>query len=66
MNERIKELFKKAANKDFPNGVDKIHSNELERFAELIVNECAMIARKMEIRKAPYIGVTILEHFGVK
>ena len=39
MNKRIKELFKQAANKNFPVGVANIHSNELERFAKLIWEE---------------------------
>ena len=45
MNDRIKELFKKAANKDFPTGVGNIHYNQLERFAELIVKDCVEMVR---------------------
>ena len=43
MNERIQELFEQAANKKYPAGVASIHSNQLDRFAELIVRECCSI-----------------------
>ena len=72
MNERIKELFEKAANKDFPTGVDKIHHNELERFAELIVKECIDVLDKAvylatrEDGEQEYIDVVLLEHFEIE
>lgn len=44
MNERILELFKQAANRDFPTCVSSIHPNELERFTELIIAECVDVA----------------------
>lgn len=80
MNERIKELFKQAANKDFPTGVANIHSNELERFAELIVRECLVLCQANDVVIDRYsedndIGInfgvqecvsSIKQYFGVK
>lgn len=66
INERIKELIKQAGLDDDMFPIDEWDNPELEKFAELIVIECALIARKMEIHKQPYIGISILEHFGVE
>jgi len=61
MNKRIKELAEQAGagwgNLD-PSWVD------LEKFAELIVRECATVARKCE--NANYSGTAIEEHFGLR
>lgn len=68
MNERIKELKQQAMKTqvNYPEGWEEICESELEKFAELIVKDCAMLARKMEIHNVPFIGMKILEHFGVK
>ena len=72
MNERIKALLLNARNM-FVNGVTEsdnkiyIHGSEenLEKFAELIVLECAVIVGSME---EPHqdIAKLIKQHFGVE
>ena len=64
MNERIKELMWDAGlNSNYVEGFDSIYSEQLEKFAELIVRECANIADKAEPYKANDL---ILKHFGVE
>jgi hypothetical protein len=65
MNERIKEL-KEQAMAWVPNMADpdtKIRVLNAEKFAELIVRECAEIADKAEPYKANDL---IKQHFGVE
>ena len=70
MNERIKALLLNARNV-FVNGVTEsdnkiyIHGSEenLEKFAELIVRECALVAFK---KAGPKTALDVLEHFGVE
>ena len=64
MNERIRELMEQAGLYDFV--VESMGINEeLEKFAELIVKECADIGERYadgnyEVRNL------ILEHFGIE
>ena len=72
VNERIKLLAEQADN--FAN--DKIqmpgeyhpdwHDVRDEKFAELIVKECALTAGLMEHEGRPNIGRQILDNFGVE
>jgi hypothetical protein len=66
MNERIKELMKEA-NKDIPLGKPFWSALEefSEKFAELIVAECAEIAR-LNTREDSKVYLMIQEHFGVE
>ncbi len=58
MNERIKELIKQATNPDYDSDDGPMNELNIEKFAELIVRECATLA---------YDGPGgILEHFGVE
>jgi len=75
MNERIKELWDKAADSTaaFPNGQNnswETQVNFMEKFAELIVRECVDIAYKYDEPKLSgpgmIIGNRIEEHFGVE
>ena len=59
MNERIKELAEQAG---FPEWSQKTIGFELEKFAELIVRECAEIAKTAEPYRSDDL---ILRHFGV-
>ena len=62
MNERIKQLAEQAGYPDYMTyGQDKV----LERFAELIVLECAVIVGSME---EPHqdIAELVKQHFGVE
>jgi hypothetical protein len=74
MNERIKELAHKA---DFIikknnaaewrwGHIDPELAEKLEKFAELIVRECALTAGLMEHEGRKGIGAQILDNFGVK
>ena len=69
MNERIKELAKEA-------GAIHIHGNpkdralvgyqDIEKFAELIVRECAVTADKCIEDEWFDVGNAIKQHFGVE
>lgn len=67
MNNRIEELALQAG---FENGHQDRNGNslsgELEKFAELIVKECAKIADVADENKCEWIGGNILTRFGVE
>jgi len=78
MNERIKELGRKAMS-DVMNGQDPYRDAErmyiplefMEKFAEMIVRECACIGELKEQGSAEYdpdfsVGYYMRQHFGVK
>jgi len=62
MNERIRQLANEATSYNNSDGwlFDK------EKFAELIVRECAKIADVADENKCEWIGGNILTHFGVE
>ena len=77
MNERIRQLAEQAGLKwkaqpphytntnnpiDFPVSANR----DLEKFAELIIQECAKIADIADENKCEWIGGNILTHFGVE
>ena len=67
MNERLQELAEQAG---FENGHQERNGNslsyELEKFAELIVRECADISKNYAHGSMPLsIALSIKEHFGV-
>jgi len=65
MNERIDQLLVKAGAYFGGEGVD--YSNfDPKKFAELIVQECALTAGLMEHEGRRGIGAQILENFGVE
>ena len=69
MNERIRELAEQAgislSQKDF--SYYWVESAEdMEKFAELIVRECAKVADIADKNKCEWIGGNILTHFGVE
>ena len=65
MNPLIKELASKALKQPDTDddGLTVFDNDELEKFAELIVKECAEIADKAEPYKASDL---IKQHFGVE
>ena len=66
MNERIKELYTKAYCMAFDEADDKnFLDHHMEKFAELIVKECAKVADLADENKCEWIGGNILTHFGV-
>jgi hypothetical protein len=71
MNERIRELAIDCAGQkewDFPKPPASFTFNreELAKFAELIVLECAKVADIADENKCEWIGGNILTHFGVE
>jgi len=67
MNERIQELAEQAEDDVVADHRgDEFHKAYTQRFAELIVKECAEIADLADENKCEWIGGNILTHFGVK
>ena len=68
MNERIRELAFESAGGLL--GFDErgfiLYEDEVEKFAELIVKECALTAGLMEHEGRKNIGAQILDNFGIK
>ena len=60
MNERIKELAEQCGFRPQPSIYDRNQSFDIEKFAELIVRECAEICLEANDHK------NILRHFGVE
>lgn len=69
MNERIKELLNQAGIYQ-PDRFDAIDgSNQMEKFAELLVRECANIVNSLDQHEGHGDSTTaeyIKEHFGVE
>ncbi len=72
MNERIKELAEQAwvyAEQNNPEPYKDIYDLCLEKFAELIVKECAQVAFEGDLKRAIGQWVShsdILIHFGIE
>ena len=71
MNERIKQLLGQAIDKAVPETWTTLSSEQLERvyekFAELIIQECADVADENYIhRGSRTCGLAIRLHFGVE
>ncbi len=71
MNERIKELLEQAYDEAVPETWTTLSSEQLgriyEKFAELIVQECADVADENYIhRGSRTCGLAIRLHFGVE
>ena len=76
MNERIKELIKQAGGEFWQRLENDVVNPEayitfdppqsLEKFAELIVGECAELCRARKLTPSAFIADELLEHFGVK
>lgn len=65
MNERIKELLIESG---YPNFYAIVDGEELEKFAELIVKECADLVQGVPTDTMGYHSADqkIKQHFGVK
>ena len=66
MNERIKELAEQAWDATAVSPEFGHPISFAEKFAELIVRECALTAGLMEHEGRPNIGAQILDNFGVE
>ena len=62
MNERIKELMKQAGTDTSGKWMGVEHA---EKFAELIVRDCALTAGLMEHEGRNGIGAQLLDNFGI-
>ena len=66
MNERIRELAEQAGAEPTPfSNVLALVGNDIEKFAELIVRECAKRVDYWESRQGEHTD-DILKHFGVE
>jgi uncharacterized protein YycO len=72
MNERIRELadqagihFGRSATLDGNNIARFVTTSDMEKFAELIVRECAELATKEYNNRGAIHGNDLLQHFGV-
>ncbi len=69
MNERIRQLVEQAGG-HFGEGLEFAvvfgELEDFEKFAELIVRECANVADLADENKCEWIGGNILTHFGVE
>jgi len=72
MNERIQELAEQCGFRPQPSIYDRNQSFDIEKFANLIVRECAELVRiqnEQFMENESHYGVVsadILKHFGVK
>jgi len=67
MNERIEELAEQCGFRSNPNVYDRNQSFNIEKFAELIVRECAGVGYEASYYEfALNVSNKILEHFGIK
>ena len=68
MNEKVKELIKKAGTDVSGKWMSHDHA---QKFAEFIVRECALICESRpgpgdDVRSRQHCSLQILEHFGVE
>ena len=76
MNERFRELAEQSGAQFFPAMTDYFGDThpsgvltvkvDLEKFAELIVRECAGVNYKSPFRDGEFHAREVLEHFGVE
>ena len=73
MNERIQQLAEQAGFRSNPDIYDRNQSFDMEKFAELIVQECVAICRNIDGEEDSMArcgrqdcAVEIQEHFGVE
>lgn len=64
MNTRLKELFKQASTT--PWHPDDQGSFDAEKFAELIIRECAQVVNDNNFKGSTLGDRLLFEHFGVK
>ena len=62
MNERIKEIALQAGGSHYP----EVNSMQLEKFADMIIRECADIAIDNGCGDFVDIKQKLFEHFGIK
>lgn len=69
MNERIKELMMQSGIVPIPNSTKPIFVqcplSDIEKFAELVIRECASVVKKEMDYHANWCDDKILKHFGL-
>ncbi len=71
MNERLTELYRASKPKEALASQDEFKSansllgSDVEKFAELIIRECANISNQAEAQ-CQHPGTQIMKHFGVE
>lgn len=65
MNEHIEKLAKQTLSKD-QFGLWLAGDGDIEKFVELLIKECALIAGLMEHEGRSGIGRVLLDRFGVE
>lgn len=69
MNQRLIELYRSVRpvealkSQDIYESANVLIGSEVEKFAELIVRECALVVHK---KTGPKSALDVLEHFGVE
>lgn len=68
MNERIKELWNKVdlQEEDNPPSIVITSEREMQKFAELIVRECADMCTARKLTPAAFVASELREYFGVE
>jgi hypothetical protein len=74
MNERIRELIKQATNPNYDSDDGPMNELNVEKFAELIVRECAEVCKAqstydpivLPYKPSEQFEKAIREHFGVE
>ena len=68
INEKLEDLMYRAGltAQGCLDSMDQYDREAIERFAELIVRECAKLADESTSRPFQSYGIMIKEHFGVK
>jgi hypothetical protein len=60
-------MYNAGLNSNYVEGFNSIYSEQLEKFAELIVRKCAEVSENYAAGSMPLsIALAIKEHFGVK
>ena len=63
MNERIRQLAEQAFTITTDGKIGHVNNYMVEKFAELIVQECARVVSQ---KTGPKSALNVLEHFGVE
>jgi len=67
MNELVNDLYQQARlDAGHEKGFEATVQDVYQRFAQLIVQECARVADVADENKCEWIGGNILTHFGVE
>jgi len=66
MNERIQKLIEQCTDRHFSECVGGYETFDKEKFAELIVRDCALTAGLMEQDGRKGIGAAILDNYGIE